>query len=123
MALRARVLPALAGSLSSAFGVKKASGMDEAPMPAAPPTAQPRADATSCINAEASKRMRMARAKAIPYRRRFVVAEFLCSLWNRDQNTFESSVFFVDGVRLSQIGFVATGALSRGCGSHLGFPT
>jgi hypothetical protein len=31
--------------------------------------------------------------------------------------------FFVDGVRLSQIGFVVTGALSRGCGSHLGFPT
>jgi hypothetical protein len=31
--------------------------------------------------------------------------------------------FFVDGVRLSQIGFVAAGALTRGCGSHLGFPT
>jgi hypothetical protein len=31
--------------------------------------------------------------------------------------------FFVDGVRLPQIGFVATGALSRGCGPHLGSPT
>jgi hypothetical protein len=68
MALRARVLPAFAGSSSSAastFGVRKASGMDEAPMPAAPPTAQPRIDATSCFNAEASKGMRMAQAKAI----------------------------------------------------------
>jgi hypothetical protein len=65
MALRARVLPALAGSLSSTFWVKKASGMDDAPMPAAPPTAQPRADATSCVDAEASKGMRMAQAKAI----------------------------------------------------------
>jgi hypothetical protein len=66
MALRARV-PALVGSLSSTFWVKKASGMDEAPMPAAPPTAQPRADATSCIDAEASKGMRMAQAKAIVF--------------------------------------------------------
>jgi hypothetical protein len=40
--------------------VKKASGMDEAPMPAAPPTAQPRAHATSCVDAKASKGMRMA---------------------------------------------------------------
>jgi hypothetical protein len=39
--------------------------MDGAPMPAAPPTAQPRADATSCVDAEASKGMRMAQAKAI----------------------------------------------------------
>jgi hypothetical protein len=31
------------------------------------------------------------------------------------------AVFFVDGVRLSQVGVVATGALIRGCGSHLGF--
>jgi hypothetical protein len=45
--------------------VRKASGTDEAPMPAAPPTAQPRADATSCVDAEASKGMRMAQAKAI----------------------------------------------------------
>jgi hypothetical protein len=67
MALRARVLPALAGSLSSTFWVKKASGMDEAPMPTAPPTAQPRAEATSCIGAEASKGMRMAQAKAIVF--------------------------------------------------------
>jgi hypothetical protein len=65
MALRARVLPALAGSVSSTFWVKKASGMDETPMPAAPPTAQPRADAASCVDAEASKGMRMAQAKAI----------------------------------------------------------
>jgi hypothetical protein len=36
-ALRAWVLPELAGSLSSTFWVKKASGMDEAPVPAAPP--------------------------------------------------------------------------------------
>jgi hypothetical protein len=55
----------------------------------------------------------------IPDRRRFFVAEFLCFLWNRGQN----ACFFVDGVRWSQIGFVATGALSRGCGSHLGLPT
>jgi hypothetical protein len=47
--------------------VKKASGMDEAPMPAAPPTAQPRAHATSCVDAEASKGMRMAQAKAIVF--------------------------------------------------------
>jgi hypothetical protein len=39
--------------------------MDEVPMPAAPPTAQPWADATSCVDAEASKGMRMAQAKAI----------------------------------------------------------
>jgi hypothetical protein len=65
MALRARVLPALAGSWSSTFWMKKASGMDETPMPAAPPTAQPRADATSCVDAEASKGLCMAQAKAI----------------------------------------------------------
>jgi hypothetical protein len=65
MALRARALLALAGSLSSTFWVKRARGMDEAPMPAALPTAQPRADATSCVDAEASKGMRMAQAKAI----------------------------------------------------------
>jgi hypothetical protein len=41
--------------------------MDEAPMPAVPPTAQPRADATSCVDAEASKGMRMAQAKAIVF--------------------------------------------------------
>jgi hypothetical protein len=67
MALRARVLLALAGSLSSTFCVKKASGMNEAPKPAAPPIAQPRADATSCVDAEASKGMRMAQAKAIVF--------------------------------------------------------
>jgi enterochelin esterase-like enzyme len=38
--------------------------MDEAPMPAAPPSAQPRADAT---NSESSKGMRMAQAKSIMY--------------------------------------------------------
>jgi hypothetical protein len=64
MALRARVLPALAGSLSSTFWVKKASGMDEAPMPVAPPTTQPRDDATSCVDAEASKGMRMAQGES-----------------------------------------------------------
>jgi hypothetical protein len=42
----------------------------------------------------------------------FLVAEFLCSLWSRDKNPFKA-VVFVDGVRLSQIRFVATGALSR----------
>jgi hypothetical protein len=63
MALRARVLPALAGSLSSTFWVKKASDMDEAPMPAALPTAQPRADASRCVDAESSKGMRMTQAK------------------------------------------------------------
>jgi hypothetical protein len=67
MALRARVQPALAGSLSSTFWVKKASGMDEAPMPAAPPTAQPQADATSCVDGETSKGIRMAQAKAIVF--------------------------------------------------------
>jgi hypothetical protein len=65
MALRVRVVPALAGSLSSTFWVRKASGTDKAPMPAALATAQPRADATSCVDAEASKGMRMAQAKAI----------------------------------------------------------
>jgi hypothetical protein len=39
--------------------------MDEAPMPAAPPTAQPWDDATSCADAEASKGISMAQAKAI----------------------------------------------------------
>jgi hypothetical protein len=34
--------------------------MNKAPMPAAPPTAQPRADATSSVHAETSKGMRMA---------------------------------------------------------------
>jgi hypothetical protein len=34
-------------------------------MPAAPPTAQPRADATSSVDAGISKGMRMAQAKAI----------------------------------------------------------
>jgi hypothetical protein len=39
--------------------------MDTAPIPAAPPTAQPRAEAASSVDAEASKGMRMAQAKAI----------------------------------------------------------
>jgi hypothetical protein len=39
--------------------------MDEALMPAAPPTAQPRANATLPFNAEARKSMRMMHAKAI----------------------------------------------------------
>jgi hypothetical protein len=59
------VLLALAGLLSSTFGATQGSGMDKAPMPAVPPTAQPRADATSCEDAEISKGMRMAQAKAI----------------------------------------------------------
>jgi hypothetical protein len=58
MALRAPVLPALAGSLSSTFWVRKAGGMDEAPLPAVPPTAQPRAHATRCVDAAISKGMR-----------------------------------------------------------------
>jgi hypothetical protein len=77
------VLPALAGSLSSTFWVKRASGMDEAPMPAAPPTAQPRADATSCVDAEASKGMRMAQAKASIVFGNALVSKFLATYWFR----------------------------------------
>jgi hypothetical protein len=45
------------------------SGMDEAlmPVPAASPTAQPRANVARYFNAEAGKGMRMAHAKAIVY--------------------------------------------------------
>jgi hypothetical protein len=73
MALRVRVIQALAGSLSSTFWARKAIDMDEAPMLAAPPpTAQPRAYATSSVDAEASKSMRKAHAKAIESGNRLV---------------------------------------------------
>jgi hypothetical protein len=66
---------------------------------------------SKCVFAIGLFRKRHSLHEAIPYRIDgvFFAAEFLCSLRNRDQNTFENSVLFVDGVLLLQIGFVATG--------------
>jgi hypothetical protein len=59
----------------------------------------------------------------VPYRRRYFCCGVSLFFVEQGPKYIRKQCLFVDDVRLSQIGFVATGALSRGWSSYLGLPT
>jgi hypothetical protein len=80
MALHARALPALAGPLYSASRARKVAWMKLMPVPAWPPNAQPRANATRFSNSQAGKGMHTAHA--------LVIVSGNAGFWQRQFQTF-----------------------------------